>query len=78
MIANLNGYQSENSDWTYVGSRVNKVTGSRRTETYNTNLFGKTKLRDGSVYLDPHKVQYKRWRKQRREGESTPAWSIFA
>lgn len=78
MIAHLNGHQSQYPDWKYVGSKVNEATGSRRTETYNTNIFGKTKLRDGSVYLDPDKVNYRRWREGRREGDSTPLWSIFA
>lgn len=40
-------------DWKYLGSRENPDTGSRRTETYTTNLYGTTKLRDGSAYLDP-------------------------
>lgn len=76
MIANINGHQSKDPDWKYVGSKVNAATGSRRTETYNTNLKGKTKLRDGSVYLDSSKVNFNRWR-QERHG-STPPWSIFA
>jgi transcriptional regulator with XRE-family HTH domain len=68
MCAVLNGHTQAEPDWTYVGSKVNAVTGSRRTETYNTNLVGTTKLRDGSVYLDPAVVNFKRWR-ARRLGE---------
>jgi hypothetical protein len=76
MFAQLNGHLHERSDWSYVGSKVNSETGSRRTETYVTNLCGTTKLRDGSVFLDRNKVVFSRWR-QEREG-SIPAWSIFA
>lgn len=74
MFAHLNGHAHPETDWTYVGSRVNAITGSRRTETYTTNLVGTTKLRDGSVYLDPH-VNFSRW-KQSRAGDC-PEWSIF-
>jgi transcriptional regulator with XRE-family HTH domain len=76
MFADLIGHQSEDSDWKYVGSKVNIETGSRRTETYNTTLTGTTKLRDGSVYLDRSKVKFARWR-QERNG-IMPSWSIFA
>ena len=76
MIADINGYQTHNPDWNYVGSKINPIKGSRRTETYNTNLKGTTKLRDGSVFLDSDTVKFKRWR-QEREG-SIPPWSIFA
>jgi transcriptional regulator with XRE-family HTH domain len=76
MLANLIGHQNINSDWSYVGSKVNSVTGSRRTETYSTNILGATKLRDGSVFLEHEKVNFSRWR-QKREG-SVPKWSIFA
>ncbi len=65
MIAVLNGHTHPQPDWTYVGSKVNAVTGSRRTETYNTTLIGTTKLRDGSIYLDPTAVDFKRWRFKR-------------
>jgi len=78
MFAYLNGYQSEEPDWEYRGSRVNEATGSRRTETYITNLYGKTKLRDGSVYMDLNKVNHSRWQVKRRSGVITPPWSIFA
>ena len=76
MFADINGHQSQNPDWNYIGSNVNSTTGSRRTETYNTNLKGTTKLRDGSVYLDTDVVKYTRWR-QERDG-TIPPWSIFA
>ena len=75
MCAVLNGHTHAQPDWTYVGSKVNAVTGSRRTETYNTTLSGTTKLRDGSVYLDPAVVPFKRWRQERRS--AMPAYSIF-
>jgi len=65
MLAVLNGHAQFQPDWVYVGSKVNTQTGSRRTETYNTNLVGTTKLRDGSVYLDPTAVNFKRWRAKR-------------
>ena len=76
MFAVLNGHNHAEPDWTYVGSKVNAETGSRRTETYNTTLIGTTKLRDGSVFLDPDVIDFKRWRQQRRG--PTPAYSIFA
>ncbi len=76
MFAVLNGHQDANPDWSYVGSKVNEQTGSRRTETYTTNLTGTTKLRDGSIYLNSDVVNFKRWR-QERSG-AVPAWSIFA
>ncbi len=78
MFADLNGHQTAEPDWEYVKSTVNVETGSQRTETYITNLFGKTKLRDGSVYLDPTKVNYRRWRQARRGSEPAPSWSIFS
>ena len=71
MIAVLNGHTHSQPDWTYVGSKVNAVTGSRRTETYNTTLVGTTKLRDGSVYLDATVVNFKQWR-AKRIGEKPP------
>jgi len=76
MFAELNGHRESDPDWNYLGSRENAETGSRRTETYTTNLKGTTKLRDGSVYLDPEFVDYRRWRQQ-RNGE-IPSHSIFA
>lgn len=78
MFAVLNGHSHTEPDWTYVGSKVNANTGSRRTETYNTNLFGTTKLRDGSVFLDPNAIDFRRWRQQRRNNAPPPPYSIFA
>ncbi len=77
MFAILNGHQSSDPDWTYVGSRVNAETGSRRTETYTTNGFGTTKLRDGSIYIDTERVDFARWRQSRKVAE-IPVWSIFS
>ena len=68
MFPVLNGHSHAEPDWTYVGSKVNTETGSRRTETYNTTLTGTTKLRDGSVFLDSTVIDFKRWRQQRRGG----------
>jgi transcriptional regulator with XRE-family HTH domain len=76
MFAMLNGHGHAQPDWTYVGSKVNVETGSRRTETYNTTLLGTTKLRDGSAFLDPTVVNFKRWRQKRRG--AAPPYSIFA
>ena len=77
MLANLNGHQDIDPDWKYLGSKINMDTGSRRTETYNTNHKGTTKLRDGSVYFNFEAVDPSRW-KQERSGALCPAWSIFA
>ena len=76
MFAKLNGHQHKNPDWSYVGSKVNEATGSRRTETYTTNLAGTTKLRDGSVYLNPEVVNFSKWRQER--AGAMPSWSIFS
>lgn len=62
MFADLVGHTRKNSDWNYQGSKVNKKTGSQRTETYVTTSVGTTKLRDGSAYLDTDEVKYARWR----------------
>jgi len=75
MCAALNDHRSEAPDWKYVGSQVNVATGSQRTETYVTTRSGTTKLRDGSVYIDPS-IDYRRWR-QERGGQPMPPWSIF-
>jgi len=76
MFAVLKGHQELDADWKYVGSRINKDTGSRRTETYNTTGFGTTKLRDGSVFLDTSKIDFSRWRPARLG--AIPSHSIFA
>lgn len=75
MCAYLNSHKSEEPDWKYLGSRVNSETGSQRTETYITNIYGTTKLRDSSVYLDDTVIDFSRW-KQKRRGE-IPYYSIF-
>lgn len=75
MCAVLNGHTHAQPDWTYVGSKVNVATGSRRTETYNTTLIGTTKLRDGSVYLDPEFISFKRWKFKRRGDK--PAYALI-
>jgi transcriptional regulator with XRE-family HTH domain len=75
MFANLVGHLYPGSDWTYVGSKVNDETGSRRTETYTTSLQGTTKLRDGTVYIDPNFVRFNRWKQERME--HCPPYSIF-
>jgi len=77
MFAELNSHQHASPDWKYIGSKVDPRTGSRRTETYVTNLRGTTKLRDGSVYLDASIVKCKRWRQERPDGATPPSWSIF-
>lgn len=62
MFADLVGHGRANGDWKYVGSKVNKDTGSQRTETYVTTGAGTAKLRHGSVYLDTEFVNIVRWR----------------
>lgn len=75
MMAELCGHNKPSPDWKYLGSRENPETGSRRTETYTTNLQGTTKLRDGSVYLDPNHVDFSRWRQPERK--KIPSYSIY-
>lgn len=62
MFADLIGCGKPNSDWRYVGSKVNIETGSQRTETYNTTGAGTAKLRHGTVYLDTDSIDIARWR----------------
>lgn len=76
MFAWLNNHRHPEPDWKYVGSVVNEKTGSRRTETFNTTPQGNTKLRDGSAYLDPTKVNFSRWRHDKTR--QIPTWSIWA
>lgn len=52
-VARLIGFECPDSDWKYVGSQRNSR-GSQRTETYVTTNVGTAKLRDGTVYLNPH------------------------
>jgi transcriptional regulator with XRE-family HTH domain len=54
-IANLVGFEAENSDWKYQCSKLNDNY-SQRTETYITTAIGAAKLRDGSVYLNSERV----------------------
>jgi len=75
MFSDLIGHTEKNSDWKYVGSTVNRQSGSQRTETYNTTGIGTTKLRDGSAYLDLREISYVRWRQQRKG--AVPKYSIF-
>jgi len=75
MFADLIGHTEEGSDWKYLGSTVNSVSGSQRTETYNTTGVGTTKLRDGSAYLDANVISYSKWRQQRNG--PIPEYSIF-
>jgi len=77
MFADLVGHTHADSDWTYIGSKVNETTGSRRTETYTTNGKGLTKLRDGSAYINTELINFSRWR-DARAAELVPAWSIYA
>ncbi len=76
MFAMLQGHRAPDADWRYIGSRVNETSGSRRTETYHTNGYGTTKLRDGSAYLVSSRVDFSRWRQQRNG--SVPGYSIYA
>jgi transcriptional regulator with XRE-family HTH domain len=62
MLADLVGVGKRRADWKYVGSKVNRKTGSQRTETYNTTSRGTAKLRHGTVYLDRSVVDISRWR----------------
>jgi hypothetical protein len=62
MFADLIGQGKPNADWKYVGSKVNAVTGSQRTETYTTTPAGTAKLRHGTVYLDTAAIDISRWR----------------
>ena len=62
MFADLIGHDKPDADWKYVGSKVNKDTGSQRTETYVTTGVGTARLRHGSVYLDTDLVDISHWR----------------
>jgi len=76
MFADLNSYRHVEPDWKYLGSRENIETGSRRTETFITTKEGTTKLRDGSAYLDPGKVNFSRWHNDK--SRVIPDYSIWA
>lgn len=75
MFADLIGHGGRNADWKYIGSKVNKKTGSQRTETYNTTPSGTAKLRHGTVYLDTSAVSIDRWRVDSKV--PVPAYSPF-
>ncbi|MBI5563134.1 MAG: helix-turn-helix transcriptional regulator [Deltaproteobacteria bacterium] len=62
MLSDLTGHGKPDADWKYVGGKVNKDTGSQRTETYVTTGKGTAKLRHGSVYLDMDFINTDRWR----------------
>lgn len=80
-IANLIGYELDNSDWKYQGSHRNSNK-SQRTETYITTNIGTAKLRDGSVYLNPEYVvvspSLQRNREQLSDKLPIPPFSPFA
>ena len=65
-IAELIGYECDNSDWKYLGSRRN-LNNSQRTETYVTNNIGTAKLRDGTVYLNVDEIKITPQLKKNRE-----------
>ena len=76
-IAKLVGYEYENSDWKYQGSKRND-NDSQRTETYITNEIGTTKLRDGTMFLDPEFVNLNNLEKRRRKVNlEIPEYSPF-
>jgi len=81
-IADLIGYEyGEASDWKYQGSRRNE-NDSQRTETYITTDIGTAKLRDGTVYLNPHYVTITTNRIRNRwklaNSLPVPEYSIFS
>lgn len=80
-VADLNGYECENSDWKYLGSERNR-NNSQRTETYTTNTIGTAKLRDGMAYLNFDEIkitkQLKRAREKLSDVLSIPNCSPFA
>ena len=80
-VANLIGYEFENSDWKYLGSKRNK-NNPQRTETYITNNIGTAKLRDGTAYLNADEVKITPRLQKNREKLSValpiPKYSPFA
>lgn len=62
MFADLAGHGQPGADWKYQRSKVNKTTGSQRTETYITTPGGTAKLRRGTVYLDTSVIDTSRRR----------------
>lgn len=75
MFADLIGHDKPNTDWKYVGSKVNQDTGSQRTETYVTTPCGTAKLRHGTAYLDTSRIHVLRWRMD--ASVPIPAYSPF-
>lgn len=80
-VANLIGYEYQNSDWKYLGSQRNS-NNSQRTETYVTNNIGTAKLRDGTAYLNFDEIKITSQMKKNREKLSyallIPNYSPFA
>lgn len=80
-VAELIGYEFENSDWKYLGSKRNR-NNSQRTETYTTNNIGTAKLRDGTLYLNFDEIKITPQMKRSREKFSSvlpiPKYSPFA
>ena len=77
MLAVLNGHTQPEPDWVYVGSKVNMPPAVAEPRHTTPTLIGTTKLRDGSVYLDPQSINFKRWRAEIGIGP-VPHYSIFA
>lgn len=75
MFADLIGFGKKGADWKYVGSNVNKATGSQRTETYTTTPAGTAKLRHGTVYLNTDRITISRWRTDK--AVAIPPYSPF-
>lgn len=79
-IADLIGYEREDSDWKYQGSSRN-ANDSQRTETYITTSVGTAKLRDGTVYLNPRYVSIsaslKSFRRKLEYELPIPDYSLF-
>ena len=80
-VANLIGYEFENSDWKYLGSKRNE-NNSQRTETYITNNIGTAKLRDGTAYLNTDEIKITPQLQKNREKLSSvlpiPKYSPFS
>ena len=80
-VANLIGYEFDNSDWKYLGSKRNE-NNSQRTETYTTNNIGTAKLRDGTAYLNTDEIKITHQLQKNREKLSyvlpIPKYSPFA
>ena len=79
-VANLIGYEFDNSDWKYLGSKRNE-NNSQRTETYITNNIGTAKLRDGTAYFNTDEIKITPQLQKNREKLSSalpiPKYSPF-